>query len=89
MPHRFAVRAGVGALSLVVHAVLRTSLSCDPSIRAFARHEDAVKHLKDVLVAEGWPSSAAMTAAEEGTSVLVADDGDSDEIRIVTLSVTE
>jgi hypothetical protein len=74
-------------LSAVIHAVLRTSLSCDPQVNAFASRESAVKKMRGTLIGAGWPESEATKAAEKGSEVLVADDGDSDGIRIVTLTV--
>lgn len=74
-------------MSAVIHAVLRTSLSCDPQIQAFASREGAVKSMRTTLIGAGWPETEATKAAEKGSEVLVADDGDSDDIRIVSLAV--
>jgi hypothetical protein len=76
-------------LSAVVHAVLRTSLSCDPQIEVFARREAAVARMRKALIDGGWPASEADKAAEKGSEVLVGDDGDSDDIRITTLAVQQ
>lgn len=76
-------------MSLAIHAVVRTSLSCDPTIQPFMRREAAVDAMRRVLIDAGWPNPMAADVAQKGSSVLVADDGDSDEIRIVTLDVVD
>lgn len=74
-------------MSAVIHAVLRTSLSCDPQIDAFASRETAVRKMRGTLIGAGWPEAEATKAAEKGSEVLVEDDGDSDTVRIMTIAV--
>lgn len=73
----------------MMHAVLFTSLSCDPVIELFSIRSNAERRMKDILVREGWPEAAARDAAVKGSAVAVNDRGDDDTVRISDLSIKD
>ena len=66
--------------------VLLTSLSHDPILKPFNHRGNAVSEMLRNLTREGWPHKEAAEAAEKGSPVLLADDGNGSEIRIVALA---
>jgi hypothetical protein len=62
---------------------IHQSLSFDTIIKDHANRESADAHMAKMLREYGdWPVDAAASAAREGRSVLVADNGDDETIEI-------
>jgi hypothetical protein len=71
----------------MIHAVIRTSRSSEPSVELFAKKKAAENHMAIILAEGGWQIAKAREAAAAGKPVLIRDDGDGDTIGMRHLMV--